>query len=126
MTQRRSYLVIALAIIVMLFMGCATFPVRSHKLNCADYASAAGHAYEHIWAEPAFICVGKRKKSSKVKHAQAYTMKGGRIVWLGLYSESLEMPWKGRLVLDVPRELDIVNGCMPLVEFDERVKWRLN
>lgn len=120
--MKLKYLIIT--IIALSFTGCATLPARSYKLNCVDYASAAGHAYEHIWGGPVLVCIGKRNEASKFRHAQAVVLEAGRLAWLDLWFESIDSVY---LVLDAPAELDLDLGvvCMPLRKFDDLMRWKL-
>ena len=96
---------------LLLFLtGCAT---NYHKLNCVDYASSAGHAYEHIIGQPAVICVGRISLKSKDLHAQAMGMD---LNWLRIFD--------GYLDTEAPRELGEVYWCMPVIQFDLERKGR--
>ncbi len=58
-------------IILFLLVGCA----HSHKLNCTDMASHAGHSAEMRIGQPVFVAIDH-------VHAQAYVDKEGYYSWL--------------------------------------------
>ncbi len=97
--------------LILLLSGCAT---AYYPLTCVDYASSAGHAYEHIVKQPAEICVGKISKTSKKQHAQGRSLTTGK--WLKVLD--------GNLYIDVSQELGEIFWCTSVREFDKRYNHR--
>ena len=101
----------AIAILVwMVINGCAT---NYHRLNCVDYASSAGHAYEHIIGQPAIVCTGRVSDQSKNRHAQAMGIFGE---WLRVIDNYLD--------IDAPKELGEIYWCEPVRDFDN-TRWNV-
>ena len=67
----------AIALVAYLLMGCAHNFIST---NCSDESIVAAQTYHRRTGRPTYIA-----KSADGTHAQAFTIKNGRRVWLYIY-----------------------------------------
>lgn len=106
------------AIVAIIVSGCAGAYI--YEKNCIDIARDAAQTYERMFKAPAYVAIGM---SGEKKHAQAYAIEKGKVVWLtttcsNYYRYGYELVQV--LAVGVDQELDTIESRMTFKEFNKR------